>query len=272
SQYIHVPNGRMHYVDEGDGETIMMLHGTPMWSFLYRHLISGLSDQYRVVAPAHLGFGLSDKPQNYSYRPEQQARNIAAFIRQLNLQDITLVVHDFGGPIGLSYALDHPENIRRLVIFNTWLWPLQDDPQMAVVGRLLSSPLGRWLFLRFNFEVNVITPSAFGDRAKLTRAVHDQYREPLRDPMARQAVWVYARELLGSRDWYKSLWERRDVLQDIPKLILWGKKDPVLRPTYLDHWLAAFPNAQKVTYPDTGHYVQEEQGPALVPTIRQFLA
>ncbi len=271
SHYAEVPDGRLHYVDEGQGETLLMLHGTPMWSFLYRHLISGLREDYRVVVPDHLGFGLSDKPPGYSYRPEAQARNIAAFIEGLDLQDITLVVHDFGGPIGLSYALDNPARIRRLVIFNTWLWPLQADFQKVVVGRLLGSPLGRWLFLRFNFEVNVITPAAFGDRSTFTRAIHDHYRAPLRDPIARQAVWVYARELLGSRDWYRGLWARRERLQGIPTLILWGMKDPVFGPGYLARWREALPEAQTVTYPTTGHYVQEEQGAALLPTITQFL-
>jgi pimeloyl-ACP methyl ester carboxylesterase len=271
SQYIDVPDGRMHYVDEGQGETLLMLHGTPMWSYLYRHLISGLRDRYRVVVPDHLGFGLSDKPAHYSYRPQDQARNVAAFIRQLDLHDITLVVHDFGGPIGLSYALEEPDNIRRCVIFNTWLWPLQDDFEKVLVGRLLGSPLGRWLFMRFNFEVNVITPAAFGDRSKLTRANHDHYRQPLQDRTARHAVWVYAKELLGSRDWYQGLWDQRAVLGNIPALIVWGMKDPVFGKKYLDRWQSILPEAQTVTLPETGHYVQEEAGARLLPHLELFL-
>lgn len=271
SHYANVPAGTIHYVDEGSGETILMLHGTPAWSFLYRHLIKGLSPHYRVIAPDHPGFGLSDKPENYDYLPESQAKNITAFIEALDLREITLVVHDFGGPLGLSYALDHPNRVRRLVVLNTWMWSLKNDPQKRLVGRLFSSPLGRWLFMRFNFEVNVIFPFAFGDRSKLTRAIHDHYRRPLDDRAARHAVWVYARELLASGDWYGSLWARRDILRDIPALVLWGLKDPVFGAAYLEKWREALPHAQVETLPGSGHYVQEEAGEALVPFIRDFI-
>lgn len=271
ANYIDVPDGRMHYVDEGQGDVILMLHGTPMWSFLYRHLIHGLRHRFRVIVPDHLGFGLSDKPADYSYRPAAQARNIAAFIQQLGITRMSMIVHDFGGPIGLSYALANPEQVQRLVLFNTWMWPLQDDFQKQVVGRLLSSVVGRWLFMRFNFEVNVITPAAFGDRSKLTRAIHAHYRGPLQSHMARRAVWVYARELLGSRRWYADLWAQHHDLQHIPMLLLWGMKDPVFGRAYLERWQRAFPQAQTKTFPRTGHYVQEEQGAALVPDVAAFL-
>jgi len=271
SRYVNVPEGRMHYVDEGSGDTILMVHGTPTWSFLYRHLIRGLRDHYRVIAPDNLGFGLSDKPAGYSYRPADQARNLRAFIAALDLRDLTLMVHDFGGPIGLSYALEQPENIRRLVLFNTWLWPLQSDFQKVVIGQFLSSPLGRLLCLRFNFEVNVIVPLAYGDRSSLTRAIHNQYRYPLRDPIARRAVWIYARELLQSRDWYGTLWAQHGALRDIPALLLWGKRDPVFGPAYLERWTQVFQQVQTVTYAQTGHFVQEEQSSALLPVITEFM-
>lgn len=272
SNYVDLPDGRMHYVDEGQGETLLMLHGTPTWSFLYRHLITGLSDRYRVIAPDHLGFGLSDKPEGYSYRPEDHARNLTALIQKLDLRDITLVVHDFGGPIGLSYALDHPENVKRLIIFNTWMWPLQDDAQIVRAGRLLGSGFGRMLCMRFNIEVNVIMPYAFGQRAKLTPVIKSQYRGPSQDATTREAIWVFARELLGSQSWYTSLWEKRAALQDIPTLLLWGMKDRVIRPHYLTRWQTALPDAQTITFAETGHYVQEEQGVALVPIIADFIA
>jgi len=103
-----------------------MVHGTPTWSFLYRHLIRDLSPRYRCVAPDHLGFGLSDRPPGWSYRPETR-RAISRGSSRRSAQDLTLVVHDYGGPIGLAYALDHPENVRRLVLFNTWMWSFAGD-------------------------------------------------------------------------------------------------------------------------------------------------
>jgi haloalkane dehalogenase len=271
SHYLDLSVGRMHYIDEGEGDVILMVHGTPTWSFLYRHLISGLQDNYRVVAPDHLGFGLSDKPSDYSYRPADQAQNLHAFIDALDLKDITLVVHDFGGPIGLSYAVSQPQNVRRLLLFNTWMWSLNDYRDKAILGRIFGSPLGRWLYKRFGFSVNVILPGAYGDRSTLTPDIHNQYRHPLNDGNARHATWVYARELLDSSDWYDSLWARREVLADKPVLLLWGMKDPAFGPKYLERWRELFNDAQTHEFPDTGHFVQEEQGETLLPIISEFL-
>ncbi|MEM9951217.1 MAG: alpha/beta fold hydrolase [Chloroflexota bacterium] len=272
SHYMDVADGCIHYVDEGDGDAIVMIHGTPTWSYLYRHLIMGLRDNYRIIALDHLGFGLSDKPDNYSYKPEDQAKNIALFIDQLELDIFTLVVHDFGGPIGLSYAIEHPEKIQRLVLFNTWLWSLKNDVRLALAGRLFSSVLGKLLFLRFNFELNVIFPSAFGERSKLTDAIYDHYRQPVANPISQQAIWVYAKELLNSHAWYDSLWAQRDKLASIPMLLAWGMKDPVLGKSYFKRWREAFPDAQTIIFKKTGHYVQEEQGASLVPVISDFLS
>lgn len=271
SHFLDVPDGKMHYVDEGNGDVILMLHGTPTWSFLYRHLILGLRDTYRVIVPDKLGFGLSDKPADYSYRPEDQARNIRAFIEALNLRDFTLVVHDFGGPIGLSYAIDHPENVRRLVIFNTWLWSLRDQRPTAMVARVLGSAFGRFLYRRLDVEFRVIVPMVYGDRSKLTPQIMAHYRGPFEDPMATYVAWVYARELLQSSDWFEGLWAKRDALRDMPALLLWGMKDAAFGSPQLERWQTVFAEPEIHTFPKTGHFVQEEQGPDLLPLIQTFL-
>ncbi len=113
------PEGDMRYVDEGQGEVILFVHGNSTWSFMYRELIKGLRARYRCVAPDHLGFGLSDKPRGATYLPQMHAENLQAFIQGLGLKDITLVLHDWGGPIAMAYATAHPENIKRLVVLNT---------------------------------------------------------------------------------------------------------------------------------------------------------
>lgn len=272
SHYADLPAGRMHYVDEGAGEVIVMVHGTPTWSFLYRHLIKGLSNDYRVIAPDKLGFGLSDKPEDFSYLPQDQAATLEAFIEQLGLQDITLMVHDFGGPTGLSYALNHPGNVKRIVLFNTWMWSLRDDFNIVAAGNLLASPLGHFLSHQFNFEVNVIFPYAFGDKSALTKDIHNQYRAPFPTPASRKSAAVYGGELLKSADWYDSLWAKREAIANIPTLILWGMKDPVFKPKYLEKWQTVFHNAQVKTFHETGHFVQEEQGAALVPHVATFLS
>jgi haloalkane dehalogenase len=277
SHYVALPDGKMHYVDAGKRddagprETLLMLHGTPTWSFLYRHLITGLSDAYRVVAPDALGSGLSDKPEGYSYRPEDQARNLRAFIEALDLRDVTLVVHDFGGPIGLSYALDVPENVRRLVILNTWMWSLRSYTDKVLAGLVMGGPVGRFLYKRLDLEFRGIVPFAYGDRSKLTPEILAHYRGPFEHPLATEIAWIYARELIGSTAWYETLWERRGALKDKPTLLLWGMKDPVFGPQYLKRWQALFTNARTRTFPESGHFVQDEMGPALVPPLRDFL-
>lgn len=271
SHYLDVDDGKMHYVDEGSGDVLLMLHGTPTWSFLYRHLIIGLRDHYRVITPDYLGSGLSDKPAEYSYRPEDQARNLRIFIQALNLRDITLVVHDFGGPIGLSYTLDHIENIRQLVLFNTWMWSLRGDRQMAFIASVLGSPFGRFLYQRMDIEFKVIIPSVFPTWSQVDQTIKDHYQKPMDDAFGKYIAWIYARELLQSSDWFNSLWGKRDALWDIPALLLWGMKDAAFGPSQLTRWQTVFSNAQTHAFPETGHFVQEEQGANLLPIIRQFL-
>src|SRR5260370_20636154 len=117
--YLTTEHGDLHYVDEGLGEVILFVHGNPTWSFMYRHLIRGLHGGFRCVALDHIGFGLSDKPFDVSYLPQFHAANLERFIEERALKDITLVIHDWGGAIGMSYALDHPDNVKRLIVFNT---------------------------------------------------------------------------------------------------------------------------------------------------------
>jgi haloalkane dehalogenase len=267
---LNVGAGTMRYVDEGAGPPIVMVHGTPTWSFLYRDLIKGLHDRHRCVAPDHLGFGLSDKPAGASYRPEDQAKRLGRLIDTLALEDITLMVHDFGGPIGLAYAIEHPANVRRLVLFNTWMWSFVGDRQMQWIGRALAGRLGRFLYERWAFSVNVLFRRAFGDRRRYTPDLHAQYLGPMRDPAARHATWVYARELLGPSSWYGTLWQRRDRIARIPALPVWGMKDPAFA-RYLPRWRSLFAHAEVVELPDVGHAPMEERAAEITPVISRFL-
>jgi haloalkane dehalogenase len=272
SRYLDLPAGRLHYVDEGSGQPVVMVHGNPTWSFLYRHLIKELSPHYRCVAMDHLGFGLSQKPLDWSYRPQEHSRHVAALIEALDLQNITLVVQDWGGPIGLSYAIDQPQNVRRLVIINTWLWPVNDDWYYVAFSRFTGGAIGRFLIRRFNFFARVIMPFSFGDRRKLTRAIHEQYLQPLALPEERKGCWVLPGEILGAADWLAGLWDRRALLAEKPALIVWGMKDIAFREKELNTWRAALPAAEVVRLPQTGHYVQEEGADQLNSAVARFLA
>src|SRR5690242_14611464 len=142
--------GRMHYVDEGGGAPVVLVHGTPAWSFLYRHLIAGLVRTHRVIAIDHLGFGLSDKPADGRYRPADHARRLTALLDHLDLEPVTLAVHGAGGPIGLSYAIERPEKVGAIVLFNTWMWSLENDMNVQRTSRIASGPLGSVLYRHLN--------------------------------------------------------------------------------------------------------------------------
>lgn len=269
--FFPVEAGRMHYVDEGTGAPVVMLHGNPTWSFLYRHLIRRLMPKHRCIAPDYLGFGRSDKPADAAYRPPAQAARVEALITQLGLRKITLVVHDWGGPLGLSYALRHPDNVRRIVVMNSWMWPLDDDWWIALFSRLTDSAPGRTLILRYNAFARLVLPLAFADRTRLSDGAFRHYTAPLATPSDRIGNSAFARALLGETEWLASLWADRHRLADVPLLIVWGMRDPAFRTRHLRRWIDAFPRARAHPLPDVGHYVPEEVPSLLSNFVADFL-
>lgn len=269
--YLDVDGGRMHYVDEGQGDPILFVHGTPVWSFVYRHLIAALSREQRCIAPDHIGFGLSDKPAGWGYSVEAHARNLAALVERLGLRDITLVVHDLGGPIGLSFAEARPDLVRRLVISNTLLWPMQGEFAAPPVARLFGGPIGRFLYLRLNASARSLIPIVYGDRAKLTAAIHRQYIAPFPRPADRHGMFAFARLIASGATALAPLWERRAAILDKPALLIWGMKDPAFPPKFLARWRELLPQAAVLELPEAGHFVQEEAPAELIGAIRRFI-
>lgn len=271
SNHADLDAGRLHYVDEGEGRPVLMLHGNPTWSFLYRHLIRELSEGYRCIAPDYLGFGLSEKPRDFSYRPAAHADVVEEFIEELGLAELTLVVHDWGGPIGCRYAVENPGNVHSLVVMNTFCWPVERDLYLKAFGGLLGSRLGKLLITRRNFFADTVMQLAFSERSRLTPEIHRHYLEPLSTPRERIPSWVFPRELLGSTEWVADVWERREALADTPALLCWGLDDPAFGREELRTWQALFPDARTVGFEDGGHYVQDEKGREMAPEIGQFL-
>lgn len=266
-------DGRQHYVDEGEGPTVLLVHGTPTWSFEWRHVIAGLRSRHRVVAVDHLGFGLSDRPASAGYRPEDHARRFRRFVDAVCPSGLlTLVVHDFGGPIAIDWALDHPERLAHLVITNTWMWPLDDDAGMRRAARFISSPIGRWMYRRLNASQKLIMPSAYADKRRLTPAIHGQYLNVFPDADSRERVlFALAQSLLGSSAFYASLWARRERLRDVDTHILWGLKDSAFQPHLLERWKSALPAARVVTFDDAGHWPHEETPEAYVLALHAIV-
>jgi haloalkane dehalogenase len=264
-------DGRMHYVDEGSGTPVVLIHGTPTWSFLYRDLIARLARCHRVIAVDHLGFGLSEKPRGAPYAPQDHCRRLVALLDALDVSEASLVLHDFGGPIGLGAALARPKRISRLVLFNTWCWSLHGDRAIARGAKLAASPIGHVLYRYFNVSVNVLMPKAVANREVLTARIHRQYRAALGEPDARIAAWECARALLGSSAWYDEIWADRERLATKPMLLLWGAKDPTFGLPYFDRWRRAFPAAEAHVFENSGHFVPEEAADAAGPLIQAFV-
>ena len=261
--------GVQHYVDEGQGPTVLLVHGTPTWSFEWRHVIAGLRARHRVVAVDHLGFGLSHRPSGAGYRPEDHARRFRRFVDMVcPAEPLTLVAHDFGGPIALDWALDHPDRLARLVITNTWMWPLDDDAGMRRGARLIASPIGRWMYRRLNASQKLVMPSAYADKRRLTPAIHAQYLNVFPDADSRERVlFALAQSLLGSSAFYRALWDRRDRLRGVATHILWGLKDSAFQPYILERWKTTLPEADVVTFDDAGHWPHEEAPDAYVGAL-----
>jgi haloalkane dehalogenase len=257
---VEIEGGAIHAVDEGQGPPIVFVHGTPTWSFEYRHLVSALSKSRRCIAPDHLGFGLSARPEDADYRPEAHARRFGHFMDELALDRLALVVHDYGGPIALDWARENADRLEHLVVFNSWMWPFDDDPLMSKRARWVDGWLGRMLYRHANASLRMIMPSAYGDRSKLTRAIHAQYLSVFPDADSRERVlYPLAKALLGSSEYYRSLWQRRAALARVPMTIVWGLRDSAFQPPILARWEDAFPHARFVRLEAAGHWPHEEE-------------
>jgi haloalkane dehalogenase len=266
---LEVPDGTLSLVDEGQGEPMVFVHGTPTWSYEWRALLRALRGQRRVMAFDHLGFGLSSRPVGADYSPEGHARRFGQAMAALQLREpVTLVVHDFGGPIALDWALTHPERVKRLVVLNSWMWGFRDDEAMWRRGQLVAGRVGRFLYRVFNASQRLIMPSAFGDRRLLTPALHRQYLSAFADAGGRELVlWALAKSLTQSTAYFDGLWARREALKHTPMTIVWGMKDSAFRPDCLAKWTQAFAQARVVELPNAGHWPHEEAPEAVLAAL-----
>jgi haloalkane dehalogenase len=227
SRFVEIEGNRIH--DEGHGPTLLLLHGNPTWSFLYRHIIPRLSRQFRCVAVDYPGFGLSSARPGYSFKPREHSTVLERFVLALDLGKIGLMVQDWGGPIGLGFAGRHPDRIRALLICNTWAWPVQGTRHLEWFSKIVGSPIGRFLILNFNAFVNVLVPS--GVSRRLSPAEMRAYRGPFPTRASRLPTAIFPREILHSREYLAEVESNLGSLSQKPTLILWGDRDNAFRDT-----------------------------------------
>jgi haloalkane dehalogenase len=279
SSFFTLPSGlRLHYVDLGQGDPVVMLHGNPTWSFYYRSLIAGLRDQYRVVASDHIGCGLSDKPgdDRYEYRLHRRVDDLDALLDHLGLRErLTLVLHDWGGMIGMAWASRHPERVARLVILNTAAFRVPGKSLPWQLRLIRNTPLGPLLVRGLNlFSEGLVR---FCVARPLPASVRAGYLAPYRTWHDRIAVLRFIQDIPvepadPSYDLVKSVEERLGRFRDVPMLICWGARDFVFDDDFLAGWRQRFPHAEVHRFPDAHHLVLEDEGPRIAALVQDFLA
>lgn len=277
SKYVTVGDHRQHYIDEGDwsNETLLMVHGNPTWSFYWRHLVSDLRGQYRTIAMDHLGCGLSDKPVDYDYCLQNHIDNTCALIEALNLKNVTLLAHDWGGAIGMGTLLKLRERFSRIVLFNTAAFP---PPYIPFRIRMCRWPVvGQIALQGFNLFAKAAVTMATQRAGGLRQATADGLLAPYDSWQNRTAIYRFVQDIPLSpshRTWevLGKIEQGLSGVKDMPIHLIWGMKDWCFRPECLDRLLAHWPDAQVTNFEDAGHYVVEDEAERITPIVQKFLS
>jgi haloalkane dehalogenase len=286
SRTIQVDGHRLHYLDEGRGETVLLLHGNPTWSYLYRHQIRGLRNEYRCLAPDHLGFGFSDKPRKADYSTRAHIMRLDLFVSKLGLKEITLVVQDWGGIIGLGWAARHKHLIRRLVILNTTGF-MPDAPRELLRARPLpwgllmlwplKIPVAGELFVQgLNGFARYLVPLAIHHKERMSPEVMHGYLDPYPTWGSRRAHLKSVRQIpmRPTHPTWQLLRETGEELTgwEVPTQLIWGMKDPVFVPWFLQEFERRLPNhAPSLRIEDASHFLQDDTPRVITDRIREFL-
>ncbi|MFP4321101.1 MAG: alpha/beta fold hydrolase [Anaerolineales bacterium] len=296
----------LHYVDEGQGAPVVMVHGNPTWSFYYRDLVTALRGNYRCIVPDHIGCGYSEKPDDtsYTFTLDQRIDDLEALLDALGItENITLVVHDWGGMIGFGYAVRHPERIKRLVIFNTAAFHLPPDkPLPWMLGLVRNTALGAWAVLHLNafargsawvgctqkarYTLKLPTLVKYRDdligvglsHYRMPPHLRRAYVAPYDTPAHRLATLRFVQDipLRPGDPAYATVSASQAALedgtwQDVPVLICWGLQDFVFDHHFLSRFQQYFPRAEVHPFFRAGHYVLEDASPQIVPLVQDFL-
>jgi cis-3-alkyl-4-acyloxetan-2-one decarboxylase len=276
SHWITIQGHRYHYLDEGQGPVLLMVHGNPTWSFYWRDLVKAFRGHYRVIVPDHIGCGLSDKPsaREYSYRLAQRIDDLGCLVRELDLRDVTLVAHDWGGAIGLGAAVAAPDRFARLVLMNTagfrsdrcpWRIRLAHVPVLSQVA-----VQGLNLFARSALRM------AMAKHERMTPAVRAGLLAPYHSWRTRVGVYRFVQDIpMNARHpSYAALLQIENGLaqfRDRPICLIWGMQDWCFPPEFLDRFIEFFPEAEVHRFEDAGHYVIEDAHERIVPIVETFL-
>ena len=275
SNFFNLDEHRLHYLDEGEGPVLVMLHGNPTWSFYYRNLVKYFSKTHRVIVPDHMGCGFSDKPQDYKYRLKNHVKNLSHLLNNhLKIEKFDLIVHDWGGPIGLGYCADNPEKVGKIVAFNTTCNLCADYPKRI---KLCTMPLlGTFLIRGLNFFSLGGSYMASTVAGRMDNGVREGYVKPYNNWANRIANWAFVQDIPFSKSHptYQTGQEIMAKLAPIYKkdvMVIWGKKDFCFDDVFLEDWKKNFPDAEVHEFAESGHYVVEDATEKIIPLVEKFL-
>ena len=274
SRVLRIDGHRYHYLDEGKGEVLLMVHGNPTWSFYWRNLVAAWRDQYRSIVPDHLGCGLSDKPVKYSYTLDQHTANLVCLIDKLGLENITLLAHDWGGPIGLGAALRRPGRFARFVLFNTGAFPPPRVPWRIAVCR--TPLLGRYALQGMNIFARMALRMATSKPERMDPAVRSGLLAPYNNWRNRVGIFRFIRDIPLTRR-HPTFSTLHEMEQQLPKLrscpvqLIWGMRDWCFTEVCLQRLKTIFPSSQVHRFQDAGHWVIEDAHERIVPLVQRFL-
>ena len=264
---------RQHYLDEGTGPVILMLHGNPTWSFYFRNCIHSLKKMgFRCIVPDHMGCGLSDKPRDYPYTLEQRIEDTERLVTSLNINNFSLLVHDWGGAIGMGLAVRNSEKVERIAILNSGAYLSNHMPRR--IGLLRTPGLGQFLIRGLNLFAWPATTMSV--EVPLSASVKAGYLFPYGTWAKRIAVWNFVKDIPmkpsdRSYDCLATIEAKLELLKGKKIGIFWGQKDFCFNAHFLKRWTEIFPEAKTVVYKDAGHYILEDAQKEVIPAISEFL-
>lgn len=267
-RFMDLDGARIHYVDEGKGDTLLLLHGNPSWSFLYRKIIAASKSDFRCVALDFPGYGMSGAAPGYRFTPKEHSELLEHFVDRLRLTDLTIMVQDWGGPIGLGFGGRRPELVRAFIIGNSFGWPLDDLARLRMFSWIMGGPVGRSLTFAFNF-----VPRAFfarGFAQKLSPEVFALYMAPWRKRERRLAAVIAPRQLVAASPYLRDVEASLPRLASTPALIVWGLKDLAFQEAERQRFERLFPNHVTVLFDNASHFLQEDVGDQIAQSIKDF--
>ena len=268
SHYMTLDNGaKIHYVDEGKGEVLLLLHGNPTWSFLYRKIIMDLKDDFRVIVPDYAGFGLSTAPKDFSFKADAQAKLMNEFVEKMDLNNVTIMMQDWGGPIGFNIAINQPKRIKAFIIGNTWAWPLERFGHKAF-STLFGGYVGQFISWTNDGIVGFFMNQ--GVEHTLSDEVLEMYHAPFKDRANRKQTHIFPAELWDADVFLSSVYKGLPSLANKPALIVWGTEDFAFQEPERERFEMIFKNHTTLLLTESSHFIQEDAPHKISDAIKEW--